>query len=132
MELDKVDTTQVVEYEEAPWHARDIDAFRSAVKMAPGTLMPLTLVSRLRRAEFEWLSRFKIDMHQLLHTVQEYEYLGEIELGTPIQVKTRVANIKERKGKAGSTVFVEFETEVKNQSAVKLIARTHFVVRTQP
>jgi hypothetical protein len=130
VELDKVDITKEVSYEEAPWHASDIDAFRKAVKMGPGSLMPLTLVTRLRRAEFEWLSRFKIDMHQLLHTVQEYEYFGEIELGTPIQVKTRVANIKERKGKTGSTVFVEFETEVKNQSALKLIARTHFVVRT--
>jgi acyl-CoA thioesterase FadM len=75
--------------------------------------------------EFRWLDRLKIDLRQLLHTDQEYEYFAPLREGDPPLVCTRLAEYRERLG----LLFVCLESAVRVAGKVCVTARSTFVVR---
>ncbi len=87
---------------------------------------PLTFPTIFRTTEFQWLERLKVDLRELLHTDQEYEYLSPIQVGDVPTVHTRISDYKERKGMR----FVVLESEVRCADRVALIARSSFVLRS--
>lgn len=76
------------------------------------------------------LGEMGVDMVNVLHGEQEYEYFAPIRVGDTVTGQTRINDIYERKGSSGSMQFIEFITEYSNQSgALVLIDRALIIVR---
>jgi N-terminal half of MaoC dehydratase len=119
----------VIEVEEKPISRQDLEAFASATLTQNSHSIPLTFPTTFRRPEFQWLDRLKVDMHQLLHTDQEYEYLTPLEVGDVPVIRTRISDFKERKVRQGRLAIVVLESEVSCQGVLKLRCLTTFVLR---
>src|SRR6476660_206008 len=65
-----------------------IAAFARATKSEHFVSTPATYPTIFRSTEFLWLDRLEIDLHQLLHTEQEYEYLRPLREGDVPTVST--------------------------------------------
>ena len=103
-----------------------ISAFAEATRSEHFGDMPLTFPTVLRATEFQWLDRLKIDMRELLHTDQEYEYLAPLKDGDVPTVQTKITDFRERRG----MTFVELESEVRCNDRLAIIARSSVVVRS--
>ncbi|MFM8316059.1 MAG: MaoC family dehydratase N-terminal domain-containing protein [Deltaproteobacteria bacterium] len=89
-----------------------------------GTVAP-SFGTAFRKAEFQFLDRLKVDFKNLLHTDQEYEFLGQLGVGDIPEVETKMLSARERRG----MVFVVMETtiSVKGQPKIKSVAS--FILR---
>jgi len=116
---------QVIRVEAETLTAKRLADFRSATVTTFAVGMPPTLATIYRASEFEWLARLKIDMRQLLHTDQEYEYLVPLEVGDAPIVTTRVKDYRERRGMQ----FYVLESDIAVNGVVKLYTRSSFIVR---
>lgn len=106
--------------------AERIHAFGHATRSEHFVDSPPTYPTTFRSTEFEWLDILKIDLHHLLHTEQEYEYLQPLREGDVPVVTTRVTEHRERRG----LLFVVLETEVHVQEKLVVTTRSSFVVRS--
>jgi N-terminal half of MaoC dehydratase len=122
-------TGGVIEIREKPISREDLEAFTKATLTEHSRAIPLTFPTTFRRPEFQWLDRLKVDMHQLLHTDQEYEYLKPLEVGDTPVIRTRICDFKERRVRQGRLVIVVLESEVSCQEELKLRSLTTFVLR---
>lgn len=86
---------------------------------------PLTLPTIFRKPEFAWLDRLQIDLHELLHTEQEYEFVRTLREGDSPELATRMADYRSRRG----LLFVTLETDVTSFGQPILKVRSSFVVR---
>ena len=86
---------------------------------------PLTFATLFRRAEFMWLDRMKVDLRNLLHTDQEYQYVTAFQLGDVPDVTTKILTWKERRG----MIFVTLETDIAVDGVRRVLATTTFVLR---
>lgn len=102
-----------------------IRAFADATHSLYFVASPPTLPTIFRSTEFLWLDILKVDLHHLLHTEQEYEYLEPLREGDVPVVSTRVSEHRERRG----LLFVELESDVRVHNKRILVARSSFVVR---
>jgi hypothetical protein len=67
-----------------------------------------------------------VDLAQVLHTEQEYEWLGPIDAGGEIVASATIERIRER----GSSTFLTLRTEILDASGEVLVrGRTTLVVR---
>lgn len=89
---------------------------------------PLTFPTVYRATEFQWLDRLNIDMHRLLHTDQEYEYVEPLKEGDCPVVSTRIRDYRERRG----MLFVTLESEIRANGVLKIRSYSAFVVRNEP
>lgn len=72
------------------------------------------------------LKQIDVDIWNVLHAEQEYEYLSEMHIGDTITGTTRIADVYE---KAGMT-FLVFETEYVNQAGDPVLReRARIIVR---
>lgn len=110
-----------------PVTRQQIDKFAQATCSEHFSDSPLTLPTVLRAAEFKWLDRLQVDMRELLHTDQEYEYIEALQEGDVPTVYTRISERRERRG----MVFVVLESEIRCNDKIAIIARSSFVVRSQ-
>lgn len=101
-----------------------LDAFRSAVR-ATSAGAPPTFATRFRGSEFQWLDRLQVDMHQLLHTAQEYEFHQPLSAGQAIVTTSRLLEDKSRRGLR----FVSVRTEIEADGQLAVVAETQFVLR---
>jgi hypothetical protein len=108
-----------------PIRRASIEAFAGATHSAHFTTTPPTYPTVFRTTEFRWLDRLKIDLRQLLHTDQEYEYLRPLREGDRPLVSTRLTEYRERRG----LLFVTLESEARVGGEISVIARSTFVVR---
>ncbi len=116
---------KVIRVEAEPLTSERLADFRSATKTEYALGMPPTLATIYRASEFEWLARLNIDMRQLLHTDQEYEYLVPLEVGDAPVVTTRVKDYRERRGMQ----FYVLESDIVCNGVTKLYTRSSFIVR---
>lgn len=127
--LRTVSPEEHIEIVEKPLSRQHIDFFRRATLSDSSPGIPLTFPTIFRRPEFDWLDRLKVDMHSLLHTEQEYEYLVPLEVGDVPRIRTRVKELKERKSKRLSLTIVVLESEVHCSEVLKMRTNTTFVLR---
>lgn len=104
-----------------------VAAFRKVTASThSGGGIPLTFITRFRRPEFQMLERLKIDFSHLLHTDQEYRFLGPFRVGEVPVVRSRIRDHRERR----NLQILTIETEFRCGSELKAISLTTFVVRT--
>lgn len=105
--------------------AEKVRDFVSATVTAHCDGVPLTFPTVFRATEFDWLTHLDVDMHQLLHTEQEYEYLAPIRVGDRIRASTRVVEYRERRG----LLFVKLRSEMHAGDVLAVRSLSSFVVR---
>lgn len=106
-----------------------VDAFRRATlsEFSPG--FPLTFATTFRKSEFKWLNKLQVDLRNLLHTEQQYEFLIPFELADIPTIRTKIIDIKERKSKRGCLTIVVLESSVLCAAQLKVRTTTTFVLR---
>lgn len=102
------------------------EAFRQATLTKYSLGFPPTYATSFRKAEFDFLDRFEVDMRSLLHMDQEYIYLKPLDVGDTVTITTRVGEIRERRG----MIFVTLYTDLICKGETKIRSNTTFVVRT--
>lgn len=112
------------------WHApaiteHQLEAFQHATGSTVVGTFGLTFATVFRAPEFLWLDRLKIDMRQLLHTDQTYEYFEPLKVGDTLTISTQVTEYKERR----ELLFVTVESDMSCEGVLKVRARSAFVVR---
>jgi hypothetical protein len=116
---------EVIRMDFGPITSDHIREFAEATRSTQFQNTPLTFPTIFRTTEFRWLDRLRIDMHQLLHTEQEYEYFVPLREGDEPVIATRISDYRERRG----LLFVTLETEVHCGGTLALRAYSAFVVR---
>lgn len=91
--------------------------------------VPLTLPTLFRRPEFDWLERLGVDLRNLLHTEQEYQYHSPLKVGDMPVIRTWISDFKERKGKAFSLSIVEMTSSVHCDNEHRVTSVTNFVIK---
>lgn len=114
-----------IERTSEPVTALRIAAFVEATGIRFSTGIPGTFPTIFREPEFDWLKKLKVNMHQLLHTEQEYEYVSPIEIGDRVRTSTRVADYRERRG----LLFVKLESEMFAGERLAIRSFSCFVIR---
>lgn len=99
--------------------------FDSAVRAQYSNVAAPTYPTTFRKGEFEFLDRLRVNLRNLLHTEQDYEYFSTFQLGDVPEVETRLTSTKERRG----MVFVSLSTEVKVKSQIRVRCISSFVLR---
>lgn len=62
------------------------------------------------------LKEFGIEIRNVLHAEQEYEYLAPIHIGDTVTGQMRISDIYVREGRSGRLEFIELLTEYTNQN----------------
>ena len=76
------------------------------------------------------LSSIGVDIWQVLHAEQEYEYMAPIKVGDMITGQPMITDIYTKKGRSGDLNFVEVETLYTNQEGVDVLKeRALLIVR---
>lgn len=102
-----------------------VERFRHATRTQYSQGVPPSFATRFRKAEFEFLDRFEVDMRELLHVDQEYEYFVPLTVGDALEVTTQIADMKDRRG----MYFVVLRTDIVSNQVKKIASHTTFVVR---
>lgn len=108
-----------------PITSEHIKLFASATVSENYVATPLTFPTIFRATEFRWLDRLQLDMRQLLHTEQEYEYIAPLREGDTLLITTRMTGWRQRKG----LLFVTMESDVTCIGKTVIKATSAFVVR---
>jgi len=104
-----------------------VAAFRKAIGADHVTGVPASFATIYRDAEFQWLEKLGVDLHDLLHKDQEYLIHIPLKPGDTPVIHTRVMERKERRGMA----FYRVDTEVRCDGELKITCKTGFVVRSR-
>jgi len=110
------------------WEAVSTERMRSLAKATASDHvkgMPPTYPTIYRWGEFEWLKRNGVDLRNLLHTDQEYEYLAPLVVGEKPKVTTV---LKATRARAGMT-FITLESTVESGGKIAVRNSTQFVVK---
>ena len=78
-----------------------------------------------RKGDFEFLKRLRVDLKNLLHTEQDYEYLSDFCEGDSPDVETQLTSVRERRG----MVFVVLTSEIKVKGQLRVRSKSSFVLR---
>ena len=99
--------------------------FDSAVRAHYSNVAAPTYSTTFRKGEFEFLDRLRVNLRNLLHTEQDYEYFSKFQMGDVPEVETKLTSTKERRG----MVFVSLSTEVKVKNQLRVRCVSSFVLR---
>jgi len=121
---------EAIEVTEETITSEAVASFRAATQSDHSTGIPATFSTRFRHAEFEWLDRLEVDMHNLLHTEQEYEYHEPFRVGDTPVVRTSIKDYRERVGKQAKLVIIVFESQIRSGQRLNMTTLTTFVVRS--
>jgi hypothetical protein len=99
--------------------------FDSAVRAHYSNVAAPTYSTTFRKGEFEFLDRLRVNLRNLLHTEQDYEYFSTFQMGDVPEVETKLTSTKERRG----MVFVSLSTEVKVKNQLRVRCVSSFVLR---
>lgn len=109
----------------SPITEKQVSDFRNATGTRFTSGVPVTFPTMFRKAEFQFLDLCEVDMRQLLHVDQEYEYVSPVEVGDVLDVSTKIESVRERRG----MYFFTLKTEISAGKKMKVISITQFVVR---
>ncbi len=121
-----VETTQPISHTLPALTAEHVDKFKVATLNRYSQLPP-ALPTIFRDSEFRWLERMSVDMRQVLHTEQVYEYLEPLPFGVPLTITTSLASQRERSG----LKLISLMTEIKTGELLCIKAMSSFVVRVK-
>jgi hypothetical protein len=93
----------------------------TAHSMIVSTAVP-TVFTYFRQGEFELLSRFGIELKQVLHAEQEYRYDSPLACGEEIRYSTALASVIEKRAKETRLAFMSFETSFTRTSDASSVA----------
>lgn len=127
--LNAPDGGEWLEFQEESIDGESVDRFRRATASRHVTSVPPTYVTLFRHAEYEWLNRLDVDVRNLLHAEQEYEYQRRLEVGDAPLVRTRLMEFRERRRQREIMRFIKLESEMRVRGEVAVVSRTTFVVR---
>ena len=90
-----------------------------------------TYLTRCRKGEFELFQGLGVDLSEILHTDQEYEYYQDIPVGSFLQYNTEFTNVTHKNSASGGLHFLTFESRiaVKDNPMAAALARTVVVLR---
>ena len=114
-----------IHYQADELTAHHLSQFIQATRTQSANDFPLSFATLFRKAEFMWLERMNVDLRNLLHTDQEYEYFSPFQVGDIPLITTKLVQSRERKG----MVFVTLATEIRVGDKPRVLATTTFVVR---
>lgn len=92
--------------------AERIRAFTKAVGSSDQTQAPPTFMTVLRQGEFDLFGQMGIDLAQILHTEQEYEYFSPIQAGDRIRFESTLVQVLEKQTSSVDLQFLTFTTDV--------------------
>lgn len=101
-----------------------LEAFKKATQ-TDHSVFPLTYATLYRQGEFKIVQELGIDLKNLLHSEQSYDFLQPLEAGDRPMILTR---IKENKSKRGIQ-FLTLESEVICEGKKKLTCESTMVIR---
>lgn len=116
---------QVIEFTGEPLSAERVEGLLKATHSDHTHGLPLTLCTIYRHPEFDWLRKLDIELKNVLHAEQSYEYYRELRAGERPYVRTIVRQQKKRAG----LVFMVLESEFSVDGEKILLSRTTFYVR---
>lgn len=118
------DLTPII-FKVGPLTSQQFVQFNHAVSAQYGLGAAPTFATTLRKAEFDFLDRLKVNLKNLLHTEQEYQFASNFMEGDLLSVETKLASSKQKRG----MVFVIMESEVKVGNELRLRSISSFVLR---
>ena len=92
--------------------AERIRAFAKAVGSSDHTQAPPTLMTVFRQGEFDLFGQLGVDLAQILHTEQEYEYFHPIHAGDMIRFESALIQVLEKQTSSVDLQFLTFATDV--------------------
>ncbi len=127
--LDASYVGQIIEFSGEEANPEGVASFRVATCSQYGKGIPLTYCTLFRHGEYAWLEKLGIEVRELLHGEQEYEFKEPLQVSKPLTVLTKLASIKERKTAQTSLAFVVLSSDVLCEGKVAVVSKTTFVVR---
>lgn len=103
----------------------------AAVVKSPSVGFPPTFLTYFRQGEFSLLPKLKIDLSQVLHGEQEYEYLGSLKSSDPVDLVTELKSDATKKGATGGLRFLVFETTISQTGKTIAICRTTMIAKVK-
>jgi len=127
--LEQVRIGEVMESQGRAISREEMEAFARVTHSDRFTSVPLTLATVLRKPEFDWLAGVKVNLANLLHTEQEYEYRAPFRSGATSLIRTTVEDLKERTGKQGTIAIIVLKSEILFNGEISVVSKTTFMVR---
>jgi hypothetical protein len=88
-----------------------------------------TFQTIFREGEFQLLEDMKLELKDVLHGEQEYEWLHSIPVGANLTYRTQLKQVTEKKGKGSNLFFFLFETEVENEGTLHVRCLSTIIFR---
>lgn len=74
------------------------------------------------------LKEIGIDIWNVLHAEQDYEYLAPLHIGDTVTGTMRITDVYTKSGRSGDLNFIEFTTEYRNQDGVLAVRDRALVI----
>ncbi len=74
------------------------------------------------------LKEIGVEIFNVLHSEQEYEYFSPLKVGDSITVETRITDIYTREGRSSKMEFVEFLTDYTNQAGEPVLKERALII----
>ncbi len=89
---------------------KDALGYSEELRQDPGFVPPL-FAACLRDPQFFAFEALGIQLSQLLHASQRYEFFEDIQVGDTIDAGAEITSLRRKEGKAGCMVFLEITSE---------------------
>lgn len=76
----------------------------------------------------EVLKTFGVDMWNVLHAEQEYEYLAPVHIGDTVTGRVRIEDVYAKGGRSGSMTFIEIITDFENQDGEAVLKERSLII----
>lgn len=101
----------------------------SFANISESSYVPSSFVSCLRDAEFSVFASLDIELSQLLHASQRFDFINPIKVGDEISSQSAITKVSYKKGSRGEMVFMDIQNTfkriahfgVKEKEAVPLV-----------
>lgn len=81
----------------------------SYAKINEDTYIPNSFVSCLRDSEFSVFSHLNIELSQLLHASQTFEFVNPMKVGDEISSQSEITKVSYKNGSRGEMVFLDIK-----------------------
>ncbi len=90
-----------------------------------------TIFTIFRLGEFELMEQMGLQLKQILHAEQGYDYLELLKPGIKIRYRTELVSVHKKEGKEGALYFMTFATPIERSldQVVLAVARSTMVYR---
>ncbi len=106
-----------------------VHRFARAIGAPETDVAPPTILTVMRRSEFDLFDQLGIPLQSILHAEQEYTYVEPIRVGDQVTCQSELTKVLEKSGASGSMSFMTFKTEFIVQGRAIATSSTVIVVR---